>query len=102
MNKLILYSFAIIIITGCVATQKNRRSAISLNGVLEQYAKESYRLSPLNATANNVNDYNDKLAINISEAWVQEATTFNKRYLDTLKLIQYADLTDLEKRNADV
>src|SRR6478672_5170571 len=102
MYKLILQSFAMLLLIGCAATRKNRNTVVDLNGIFEQYAKESYRLNPLNATANNINDYNDQLAINISEAWVQKSLKLNKRYLDTLKGIHYASLSDLEKRNIDV
>jgi uncharacterized protein (DUF885 family) len=102
MNKLVLQSFAILLIAGCSASKKNKGLAIDLNGVFEQYAKESYHLNPLSATANNVNVYNDQLAINISEAWVKEATELNNRYLDTLKGIDYAALTDLEQRSVEV
>lgn len=91
-----------LLLTGCAAAKKDKGSPIDLDGVFEQYAKESYRLNPLSATANNVNDYNDKLAINISEAWVQEAIELNKRYLDTLERVQLALLTDPEKRSVEV
>jgi hypothetical protein len=102
MTKLILQGFALLFATGFLTAKKHRDASINLNGVFEQYAKESYRLNPLTATANNVNDYNDQLAINISEAWVKEAIQLNDRYLDTLKHINYILLTDTEKRNINV
>jgi len=90
------------LVTGCASTSQNKISRLNLDGIFEQYAKESYRINPLTATANNVNDFNDKLAINISEAWLKEMTTLNTRYLDTLKKIDLSRLTETEKRNIDI
>src|SRR6478735_6130772 len=98
MNKL-LYAFAILVVAGCAASRNNSSAPIELNGVFDQYARESYSLNPLSATANNVNDYNDQLAINISEPWVEKVIQFNHRYLDTLKKLDHTALTDLEKRS---
>ena len=101
MNRF-LKTFSILIITGCSAIKENKKATIDLNGVFEQYAKESYRLNPLSATANNVNDYNDQLAINIGEEWIQKAILLNNRYLDTLKKINYPALTENDQRSVDV
>ena len=101
MNRF-LEIFSILIITGCSAIKENKKTTIDLNGVFEQYAKESYSLNPLSATANNVNDYNEQLAINIGEEWIQKAILLNNRYLDTLKKINYPALTENDQRSVDV
>ena len=101
MNRF-LKIFSILIITGCSAIKENKKTTIDLNGVFEQYAKESYSLNPLSATANNVNDYNEQLAINIGEEWIQKAILLNNRYLDTLKKINYPALTENDQRSVDV
>ena len=79
MQKLILPVCAILLFTGCATLNKNGKATIDVNAMLEQYAKESYALNPLSATANNVNDYNDQLGINISKAYAQKYLDFNRR-----------------------
>jgi uncharacterized protein (DUF885 family) len=102
MNKFILVVCWIFLLTGCAAVRENRKPGLDVNGILEQYAKESYFFSPLSATANNINDYNDQLAINISKAFAQKYLAFTNRYLDTLRLIEYKNLPESEKLSLDI
>ena len=102
MIRFFVVTLSTLIITGCFSVKENKKATIDLKGVFEQYAKESYRLNPLSATANNVNDYNDRLAINISEEWRKEATLLNNRYLDTLKNFNYGSLTDTDQQSVDL
>jgi uncharacterized protein (DUF885 family) len=100
MNKLFLLSLTVIFISGC--SPKEQKNNTDLNGIFEQYASDSYALNPLAATANNVNDYNDMLAIDISEAHIEKALALNTRYLDTLNTVNYDLLTESEKLSLDV
>ncbi len=101
MNKLILQLLIVILISGC-SVSKERKEEVDLGGILNQYAFDNYALNPLAATQNNVHDYNDQLAIDISEAYLQKAIALNSRYLDTLNTIHYDSLTDSEKLSVDV
>ncbi len=100
MNKLTLESVIILFCLGCSPAKEQKE--VDLNGIFEQFARENYSLNPLVATQNNVHDFNDQLAIDISEEHVEKAIALNNRYLDTLKTIQYDSLTDAEKLSVDV
>jgi uncharacterized protein (DUF885 family) len=101
MNKFIPASLIILITFGCSST-KEQKEEVDLNGIFTQFSGEYYALNPLAATQNNVHDYNDQLAIDISEPYLQKAIALNTRYLDTLKTINYDSLTDSEKLSVDV
>ncbi len=101
LNKLTLVSFAVIFTCGC-SPSGEKKEVIDLNGIFSQFSNEYYALNPLAATQNNVLDYNDQLAIDISEAYLGKAIALNTRYLDTLNTVNYESLTDSEKLSVDV
>lgn len=100
MNKLTLVSVITMLSFGCSSTKEQKQ--IDLNGIFEQFARENYALNPLMATQNNVHDFNDELAIDISEEYQQKVMALNTRYLDTLKTIRYDSLTASEKLSVDI
>lgn len=95
-------SVLLIILCGCASVKKASDPHVDLNGVLEHYAAEIYALNPLSATANNVNTYNDQLAITIGEEYIKKAIGLNDRYLDTLSKINSAKLTESEQLSAEI
>jgi uncharacterized protein (DUF885 family) len=100
MNKLTLVSVITMLSFGCSSTKEQKQ--IDLNGIFEQFARENYALNPVMATQNNVHDFNDELAIDISEEYQQKVMALNTRYLDTLKTIRYDSLTASEKLSVDI
>ncbi|NEU09593.1 DUF885 domain-containing protein [Flavihumibacter sp. R14] len=102
MRKFTLPVLALLLLTGCFSLRGNKNPGTDLNSVLEGYSREFYALNPLNATANNINTYNDQLAINISEAYVQRSITLNNLYLAKLKRINYRDLSESDRLSADI
>lgn len=100
MNRLSLVSVMTILCLGCSPAKEQKE--VDLTGIFEQFARENYALNPLVATQNNVHDFNDQLAIDISEAYLEKAIALNNRYLDTLKTIRYDSLTDSEKLSVDI
>lgn len=100
MKRLILVSLTVIAIVGC--SSKKEQPEVDLNGIFDQYSRELYVLNPLSATANNVNDYNDTLAIDISEEYLTKAIALNARYLDTLNTVNYDSLTESEKLSVEI
>ncbi len=101
MNKLILALLITLFTFGCSSTSEQNKK-VDLNGIFTQFAHDNYALNPLAATQNNVHDYNDQLAIDINEEYMQKAIAINTRYLDTLNTIQYDSLTDSEKLSVDI
>lgn len=102
VQRLVLLACWTLLFAGCATLKKNGTAAIDVNGMLERYARETYALNPLSATANNVNDYNDQLSISISKTYIQNYLHLNNRYLDTLELMNYKNLPEADKLNVDI
>ncbi len=95
-NTTLLLLSLLVFIVAC-SSSKTESSRVDIDGILDQYSKEYYKLNPLEATKNGINLYNDQLAMTISDDYVKELLVFYNRYLDTLKTIQYESLTKNEK-----
>lgn len=94
-RTLILISFVLTIIS-CKQSSDSLNIFFELKPLLEQYSKEYYSLHPLEATENGINDYNDKLAMNLTEDYIAKSLKFNQKYLDTLSLINLGILESSE------
>ncbi|RYY92111.1 MAG: DUF885 family protein, partial [Chitinophagaceae bacterium] len=70
--------------------------------IFDAYTREYYRLDPLSATANGVQDYNDRMAIDISPAFDSAVRILTRRYLDTLATVNYAALSESDRLSVDV
>ncbi len=97
MKNRILLCFNLLFFIAACSSIKTESIIIDMDGILENYAEEYYALNPLEATKNGINTYNDQLAISISDEYIEKLISFNNRYLDTLKSIQYESLTKNEK-----
>ncbi len=79
-----------------------QNSSIALGPLFEKYSKEYYALNPLAATQQGINDYNDQMQISISPEHIAKSKALNQRYLDTLAVINRANLTTEELLSLDI
>ncbi len=84
------------------STKEQELIKVDINGILDQYAADNYALNPLEATANGIDDYNDQLAINLSDKHIKKSIALNNEYLDTLKTISYQDLNATDQLSFDL
>jgi uncharacterized protein (DUF885 family) len=73
-----------------------------LNALFNQYQEELYKLSPLSATANGVNKYNDQLPITFTDSYQAKYAAFYKKYLAELSRFKRESLNDNDKLSYDV
>jgi len=85
----------------CSTTQKEAQK-VDLDPILDQYASELYALNPLLATSNGVHDYNDRIALNLSQDYINKQLALNTKYLDTVATINTDQLTDNEKLSIEL
>ncbi len=100
-TTLILVGLVLTIIS-CKQSSESLKESFELKPLLEQYSKEYYGLHPLEATENGINDYNDKLAMNLTEDYIAKSTLLNQKYLDTLSLIDLDHLKPSELLTVDI
>lgn len=86
----------------CKQSAESLNNSFELGPLLDQYSKEYYKLHPLSATANGVNDYNDRLEMNLTQEYVEQSIKFNQKYLDTLSKIDFNQLEQSERLTMDV
>ncbi len=89
-------SLLFILVFSACTTLNEEAMDVQLNGILDAYAAANYELNPLAATANGINDYNDRLAINISPEHIKKQLALNLRYLDTLSNLDVTNLTNAD------
>lgn len=95
MKRTILIS-TVALLTSFSQFTFGQNPASKLNQLLEQYSKDYYALNPLEATRAGINDYNSQMEITISENYIKNAKELNQKYLNKLRSINKADLTDSE------
>jgi uncharacterized protein (DUF885 family) len=86
----------------CKQETKTSDNKINLNTLLDSYARGYYALNPLAATNNGINDYNDRMPVDISKEHIQKMLAFNQRYLDTLALIDTSALSYSEQLSVEI
>ena len=101
MKKIILI-VTIAVMTGCSQSPGKTNQQFQLAPLLDQYSKEYYALNPLAATEEGINDYNDQLEITINEDYRTKTIAQNKKYLDTLSVINKVGLTSSELLSIDI
>ena len=101
MKKIILI-VTIAVMTGCSQSPGKSNQQFQLAPLLDQYSKEFYVLNPLAATEEGINDYNDQLEITINEDYRTKTIAQNKKYLDTLSVINKVGLTSSELLSIDI
>jgi uncharacterized protein (DUF885 family) len=94
MKQILLITLILFNMAGCneEITNTNKESNTDLNKMFNDYYEERLKLYPLEATQNGDNRYNDRLPINITEAYRDTLHNFYSLYLaavekyDTTKL----------------
>ena len=70
--------------------------------VLDNYYNEKMRLSPFEATANGVSDYNDLFPIDISDSYRDTLKQFYSKYKTQLNAVAVAQLSEKERTSFDI
>jgi len=103
MKNIFLIGAAISVFISC--KQEVSKDAIAENKkfalMCEQYYQDGLKLNPLAATYIGDERYNDLLANDGSQAFIQEYKSYNLRYLDSLKVYNRAELNANDKLSYD-
>lgn len=103
MKNIFLIGAAILVFISC--KQEVSKDAIAENKkfalMCEQYYQDGLKLNPLAATYIGDERYNDLLANDGSQAFIQEYKSYNLRYLDSLKVYNRAELNANDKLSYD-
>lgn len=106
MIKIWASLFLSLAVIGC--QQSTKQSSVTkednkqFNQFLDDYYEGVLKLSPLQATLNGDNRYNDRLTIDISDAERDKQRTFYQTELDSLKQFDYDKLNDNDRISYDV
>lgn len=85
-----------------VAQKNSFGSSQKLTSIVENYWKDFTRLNPLFATQNGINDYNDQLEIPISQSYITQSISFNKKFLVLIKSLDKKTLDDKDLLAAEL
>jgi uncharacterized protein (DUF885 family) len=102
MNKLFVFISMALLSCNQPAKQANPVDSVQFNQFLDNYYEGNLKLSPLEATLNGDNRYNDQLTIDISEAERAKQLAFFQLTLDSLKRYDDSKLNDNDKLSYDV
>ena len=106
--KYTLHAFALILIVlaGCgqqqKATSEKTDQSAALKSVFHNYQEDRMRLSPLEATFQGDNRYNNLLPIDISLAYRDSFRVFFKSYLDSLAKFSADDLNESDRYSYEI
>jgi len=73
-----------------------------LRSITTHYYTDYLALNPLAATSRGAKGYDDKMEMNISDAYISSAIQFNSRYLDSLKKVNIEGLPEADKLTAQI
>ena len=99
MKKIV---FALLLLVSFGACKQASKDNQKFNTFLENYYQEQLKLSPLQATFAGDNRYNDLLPNDGSVAFLKEWTSFNTRFLDSLKNYDRSSLNSNDQLSYDV
>lgn len=103
MKNIFLIGAAILVFISC--KQEVSKDAIAENKkfalMCEQYYQDGLKLNPLAATYIGDERYNDLLANDGSQAFIEAYKSYNLRYLDSLKVYNRAELNANDKLSYD-
>jgi uncharacterized protein (DUF885 family) len=109
--KKILFLAILLAFSACYDSNKEKpktgevvekNSTPSVSALFEDYYKERMKLFPLEATFNGVNDYNDQMPIDITQAYRDKSIQFAEKYLAILSKIDNSTLSDNDKMSVDI
>ena len=90
----------------CIASCKHREAAedasLSINRMFDNYWEDRMKLSPLEATTNGDNRYNDTLPNDGSANFIAQANNFYTRYADSIKTFNRETLNENDKISYDI
>ena len=95
-----ILSFAALLFLFFSCTPSTQKSPVDT--LFQDYMDAYYELNPLQATADGINDYNDKLAIDIGPEYITNSIELNEKYLDLLKKLNPKDLTEQQKLSVEI
>ena len=83
-------------------TDKSPAQTVAISSVFDNYYNEKMRLSPFEATANGVPDYNDLFPIDISDSYRDTLKQFYSKYKAQLNAVNATQLSDKERTSFDI
>lgn len=101
MKNIFYLSFILVLslaITNCQSDKKSK----DFKSITDAYFKGKNELSPLDATLNGQNDYNDQLVFEMTDSYRKKRKAFFEKYLDELKNIDTTELSAEEKNSYDI
>jgi uncharacterized protein (DUF885 family) len=101
MKKVIQFSMMIflsLLFINC----KSEKKAQDFKALTDSYFDGKNELSPLEATLNGQNEYNDQLVFEMTESYREKRRTFFEKYLTDLKSIDTTQLSVEEKNSYDI
>ncbi|MBC7947277.1 MAG: DUF885 domain-containing protein [Chitinophagaceae bacterium] len=105
MNRLLYLLLVLsLVTTACNETQQPdmNHDNSDLSGVFARYFDERMKLFPLEATANGINDFNDKLYVEFTDEYVAKLREFYSRHLAALNSYSKDSLSENDKTSYDV
>lgn len=99
IRQFVLLSF---LFTGLQAAAQKSEGSIQLKSIAAHYYTDYLALNPSVATSRGTPGYGDKMEINISNGYLQEAMLLNRRYLDSLQQIDVNTLHESDKLTAQI
>jgi uncharacterized protein (DUF885 family) len=100
--KRILVAFTLLMsVFACKQGSKTTQDNVAFGNLLENYYQDQLKLSPLQATMAGDDRYDDLLPNDGSVAFLQEWSTYNKRYLDSLQKFDRSELNANDQLSYD-
>lgn len=104
MNRLFsLIAFAFFLFSSCKLMNKKQTGDDKLFAqFLDNYYEQELKFSPLSATQNGDNRYNDLLPIDMTESYRESLKTFYKSYLDSLNQFSRQNMNENDRISFDI
>jgi uncharacterized protein (DUF885 family) len=87
---------------GCKSDTNKLKDNTTFNRMLDNYYEESLALSPIDATANGDNRYNDKMYVDFTDSFLKKTAVFYKNYLNKLTKFDRSLLNENDQISYDV
>lgn len=81
---------------------KSDKKSVDFNKLTASYFDEKNALSPLDATLNGQNKYNDQLVFEMTDSYRKKKKSFFEKYLSELQNVDTLNLSDEEKNSYDI
>ncbi len=91
--RLILFSLILM----AVSCKKSESSAPSFDALCKQYFDDKNALNPLEATLYGQAEYNDRLELDMTDAYREKQSAFYKKYEEAIAAVDTASLDDEQK-----